>query len=231
MGPPHPGPKCQPPHTGPLCHVGTMCLFPCLLPGVANVCIGNKNNEATAMGPIKESLRDIALTPLLRHSHQIGMSLCRAAQAIFDRSVCSGPFEGLFFGAINGCHSEEVPSMRRVIYRGKSASEVLLPEVPSERPKRLRWINIGKSGVTAGLAAVTAPARDPSTHGETVPPLKRFGIAVIACCSMPRHLLSLAAFVGGLKGLHDPIVLLVPFRPPAAHVVPCGAIVVEQRSG
>jgi hypothetical protein len=45
---------------------------------------------------------------------------------------------------------------------GKSASEVLLPEVPSERPKRLRWINIGKSGVTAeGLAAVTAPARDP----------------------------------------------------------------------
>jgi hypothetical protein len=51
--------------------------------------------------------------------------------------------------------------MRRVIYRGKSASDVLLPEVPSERPKCLRWINIGKSGVTAeGLAAVTAPARD-----------------------------------------------------------------------
>src|SRR4029079_3039008 len=72
LGPPHPGPKCQPPHTGPLCHVGTTCLFPCLLPGVADVCIGNKNNEATAMAPIRESLRDIALTSLLRHSHQNG---------------------------------------------------------------------------------------------------------------------------------------------------------------
>jgi hypothetical protein len=66
LGPPHPGPKCQPPQTGPLCHVGTTCLFPCLLPGIANVCIGNKNNEATARAPIRESLRDIALTPLLR---------------------------------------------------------------------------------------------------------------------------------------------------------------------
>ena len=90
----------------------------------------------------------------------------------------------------------------------------------------------GKSGVTAErLAAVTAPARDPLYSWGDRASLKRFGIAVIACCSMPRHLLSLAAFVGGLKGLNDLIVLLVPFRPPAAHVVPFGAIVVEQRSG
>jgi hypothetical protein len=95
----------------------------------------------------------------------------------------------------------------------------------------------GKSGVTAeGLAAVTAPAKRPSTHGETVPSPKRLGIAVIACCSMPRHSLSLAAFVptllvGYLKGPHDRIVLPVPFGPPAAHVVPFGAILVEQRSG
>src|SRR4029453_7237090 len=63
LGPPHPGPKCQPPHLGPLCHVGTTCLFPCLLPGVANVCIGNKNNEArgvkrTRRGLVSESAND-----------------------------------------------------------------------------------------------------------------------------------------------------------------------------
>src|SRR5262245_53552579 len=95
LGPPFPGPKCQPPHTGPLCHVGTTCLFPCLLPDVANVCIGNKNNEASATAPIRESLRVIALITLLRHSHQteptssaglaIGLSLAATASGF---AVC-----------------------------------------------------------------------------------------------------------------------------------------------
>jgi hypothetical protein len=59
------------------------------------------------------------------------------------------------FGGPIGRNSEEVPCMRRAVYRRQSASEVLLSEVPSERAKCLGWVIIPGSGKSGFILPAT----------------------------------------------------------------------------